>query len=142
MSAIRSTVIFGCSLLGAGAIAMAVPATSNAACLLGIPGVVCTNGVLNTPTSTGILNEAPIATLAGSKTLLDNPTGIALDSQGNMYVANELHVPVAQDKSFDRGRLTVYPAGSSGNIAPLAFLSTNPESTVNPPISSTGPGGS
>jgi sugar lactone lactonase YvrE len=74
-------------------------------------------------TSTGILNEAPIATVAGSKTLLDNPTGIALDSQGKMYVANDLHVPVKQDKSFDRGRLTVYPAGSSGNIAPIATIS-------------------
>jgi hypothetical protein len=56
MSAIRSTVIFGCSLLGAGAIAMAVPATSNAACLLGIQSLVCNNGVLSSPGSTGIGN--------------------------------------------------------------------------------------
>src|SRR5208282_1582489 len=39
-------------------------------------------------TSTGILNEAPIAAIAGSKTLLDNPTGIALDSRGEIYVTN------------------------------------------------------
>jgi sugar lactone lactonase YvrE len=73
-------------------------------------------------TSTGILNQAPIAAIAGSKSQLDNPTGIALDAQGNMYVANELHFDVKQDERFDRGRLTVYPAGSSGNIAPSAII--------------------
>ena len=50
MSAFRSTVIFGCSLLGAGAVAMAVPATSNAACLLGISGLICNDGILNSST--------------------------------------------------------------------------------------------
>jgi PPE-repeat protein len=51
MQAIRSTVIFGCSLLGAGAIAMAVPAISSADnCLLGIKGLVCTSGILNSNT--------------------------------------------------------------------------------------------
>jgi PPE-repeat protein len=57
MPVICSTVIFGCSLLGAGAIAMAVPATSNAACLLGIQGLVCTNGILNSGPSVGIGNS-------------------------------------------------------------------------------------
>ena len=47
MPFIRSTVIFGCSLMGAGAIAMAVPATSNAACLLGIQDLVCNDGILD-----------------------------------------------------------------------------------------------
>jgi len=66
MSFIRSTVILGCSLLGAGAVAMAVPATSNAACLLGISSLVCNNGVLRTPTSTGILNLGPHNTGIGN----------------------------------------------------------------------------
>ncbi|MDT7763585.1 MAG: hypothetical protein QOC63_3005 [Mycobacterium sp.] len=66
MSAFRSTVIFGCSLLGAGAIAMAVPATSNAACLLGISGTVCNNGILSSPGSTGILNLGPLNTGIGN----------------------------------------------------------------------------
>ena len=66
MSFIRSTVILGCSLLGAGAVAMAVPATSNAACLLGISSLVCNNGVLSTPTSTGILNLGPHNTGIGN----------------------------------------------------------------------------
>jgi hypothetical protein len=39
--------------------------------------------------SIGILNEAPIADIAGSKTLLDDPIGIAIDSQNNIYVAND-----------------------------------------------------
>jgi sugar lactone lactonase YvrE len=72
--------------------------------------------------STGILDEAPISVVAGSNTLLDNPTGIALNSQGDIYVANELRVPVKYSESFDRGMLTVYRAGSSGNIAPIATI--------------------
>jgi PPE-repeat protein len=66
MSFIRSTVILGCSLLGASAVAMAVPATSNAACLLGISSLVCNNGVLSSPGSTGIINFGP-----GSKGILN-----------------------------------------------------------------------
>ena|ERR1700738_1516920 len=59
MALMRSTVILRCSLLGAGVIAMAVPATSNAACLLGISSLVCNNGVLSSPGSTCILNLGP-----------------------------------------------------------------------------------
>ena len=48
MPFIRSTVIFGCSLMGADAIAMAVPATSNAACLLGMnQDLVRNDGILD-----------------------------------------------------------------------------------------------
>lgn len=48
MPALRPFVIFGCSLAGAGAIALAVPATSSADnCLLGVQGLVCTSGILN-----------------------------------------------------------------------------------------------
>lgn len=50
MPSIRPFVIFGCSLMGAGAIALAIPATSNAACLLGIQGLVCHDGILNSST--------------------------------------------------------------------------------------------
>ena len=38
--------------------------------------------------STGLLNEAPIATISGSNTGLDFPQGIAVDSSGNIYVAD------------------------------------------------------
>ena len=73
-------------------------------------------------TNTGILNEAPITDIAGSKTRLDDPTGIALDSQGNIYVANILGGPVVPNTE-DSGTVTVYAAGSSGNIAPIATIS-------------------
>ncbi len=73
--------------------------------------------------STGILNEAPIAAIAGSKTRLDSPAGIALDSQGNIYVANDLGGPVVAGESYDKGTVTVYPAGSHGNVAPIATIS-------------------
>ncbi len=73
--------------------------------------------------STGILNEAPIAAIAGSKTRLDSPAGIALDSQGNIYVANDLGGPVVAGECYDKGTVTVYPAGSHGNVAPIATIS-------------------
>ncbi len=73
-------------------------------------------------TSTGIINEAPIAAIAGSKTRLDDPTGIALDSQGNIYVANIFGGPDVPNTE-DSGTVTVYAAGSTGNIAPIATIS-------------------
>lgn len=66
MPKFRSIVIVGCSLLGASTIAMANPASSNAACLLGLSSVVCNNGVLTTPGSTGILNLGPGNTGVGN----------------------------------------------------------------------------
>ncbi len=72
--------------------------------------------------STGILDEAPNASIAGSKTRLDSPVGIALDSQGEIYVANSLGGPNVPNTD-DKGRVTVYPAGSHGNVAPAATIS-------------------
>lgn len=66
MPKFRSIVIVGCSLLGASTIAMANPAASHADCLLGLSSVVCNNGVLSTPTSTGILNLGPFNTGIGN----------------------------------------------------------------------------
>lgn len=74
-------------------------------------------------TSAGILNEPPIATIAGSKTLLDAPTGIAVDDQGRIYAANELGGPRVRGAPSDRGRVSVYAAGSNGNVAPIATIS-------------------
>jgi sugar lactone lactonase YvrE len=73
--------------------------------------------------ATGVLNEASIGVIIGSKTRLDNPTAIALDSQGEIYVANALRVRVAPHAIYDVGRVTVYSAGSIGNVAPIAAIS-------------------
>jgi PPE-repeat protein len=86
MSVIRSTVILGCSLLGAGAIAIALPATSNAACLLGIKSLVCDNGILTSPGSAGILNFGPGSTGIGN--LGPGNTGLLNIGAANFGAAN------------------------------------------------------
>src|SRR5277367_719815 len=67
-------------------------------------------------TGTGILNEAPVATIGGSKTLIDDPAGVAVDSDGNLYVANAQGNPFAAKKNVEKGSVTVYRAGSDGNV--------------------------
>ncbi len=57
-------------------------------------------------------NLAPTDTITGSKTGLEYPAGIALDSSGNIYVADE-----------DAASVFVYSAGSTGNVAPTATIS-------------------
>ncbi len=61
-------------------------------------------------------NVKPMATIAGGKTALDFPFGIALDSGGNIYVAN------SSGGDNQRGSVTMYPAGSNGNVAPTATI--------------------
>lgn len=62
---------------------------------------------------TGTLDEAPLATIAGSNTGLDAPTGIAVDASGKIYVVNN-----------GSGTVTIYPANPSGtlNETPLATI--------------------
>ena len=94
--------------------------------------------VLNTPTypkgvitvypplasATGIINEAPIAIIAGAKTQLDHePSAIALDTHGKIYVATELGGPRVRHERYDRGQLNIFAAGSNGNVAPIAIVS-------------------
>jgi sugar lactone lactonase YvrE len=59
-------------------------------------------------------NQAPVGTIVGNKTGLAAPTGIALDSAGNIYVANTFTV-------------TVYPPNPIGtlNEAPTATIDVN-----------------
>lgn len=53
-------------------------------------------------------NVAPVSTIAGSKTKLDVPFGLALDTANNIYVPN-----------YNSNALTVYAAGATGNVAPI-----------------------
>jgi hypothetical protein len=61
-------------------------------------------------------STSPIVTIEGEHTLLDGPTAIAFDSAGNMYVANAGKGGGAQYS------ITKYPAGSSGDAAPVAEI--------------------
>jgi hypothetical protein len=62
-------------------------------------------------------NVAPIATISGNNTGLNDPQGIALDSSGNIYVVNRGNGNVSS--------ITVYAAGSNGNVAPIETISGN-----------------
>jgi hypothetical protein len=63
-------------------------------------------------------NVAPMATISGPLTQLKQPSGVAVDSIGNIYVANDVS---ADGKHL--GSITVYPPGSNGNVAPAMRLS-------------------
>ncbi len=69
-------------------------------------------------------NATPVATIAGTSTSdntgFNSPNGIALDSTGNIYVANTYGGPDGA------GSITIYPPGSNGNVTPLATISDNP----------------
>jgi hypothetical protein len=56
-------------------------------------------------------NSAPIRTISGSRTRLNDPVGIALGAGGNMYVANA-----------GSNRVTVYGPGANGNAAPIRSI--------------------
>jgi hypothetical protein len=62
-------------------------------------------------------NATPAATITGTSTGLANPTGIALDTSGNIYVSN------ADSALGGTDSITVYPAGSNGNATPSATIS-------------------
>lgn len=65
-------------------------------------------------------NVAPSAMMAGDKTGLSSPTGIAFDSSGRLYVANSNGGPDSN------GSITIYLAAINGNAAPVATISDNP----------------
>ena len=80
--------------------------------------------------SIGTLNEAPSATIAGAKTKLDSPQGIALDSSGNIYVTN------IAGGSSNTGTVTIYsPQGSkTGTLdePPIATIAGADTGLYNP----------
>src|ERR1700741_1068980 len=100
MPTIRPFVILGCSLLSAGAIAMAVPATSSAACLLGIKGLACNNGILNSNTlgpqvgigNSGGFNGGILNSGLGNVRILNNRAangGVLNGGTANLGIGNQ-----------------------------------------------------
>jgi hypothetical protein len=74
---------------------------------------------------------APIAVISGSRTDLQLPQGIAIDSDGKIYVANDgnLEDPAPDADRYDQrpradpaDSITVYAPGSSGDVAPIARI--------------------
>jgi Beta-propeller repeat len=61
-------------------------------------------------------NAPPTGTLAGSNTMIDDPTGVALDSAGNIYVSNLSLIDATSS-------ILVFSAGSTGNVAPIRVIS-------------------
>ena len=82
--------------------------------------------------NTGILNEAPVVDIAGSNTLLDFPVGIAVDARGDVCVANAVGGPIGPGDTYAPGVITVYSAGSNGNVAPTATISGAATGLANP----------
>lgn len=85
---------------------------------------VANNGVLGSePASVTIYragdngDAAPIARISGPRTRLEAPEGLALDSHGSIYVANESDSPKKPDT------ITVYSPGSNGDAAPVRVIS-------------------
>ncbi len=65
------------------------------------------------PESNG--NVAPTSTIGSANTDMVYPYGVAVDASGNIYVTDF--------EGADGGAVTIYPAGSGGNIAPSATIS-------------------
>lgn len=60
-------------------------------------------------------DATPVREIVGTKTGLGTVWGVALDADRNIYVAN-------YSGSNTSGDLTIYPAGSHGNVAPSATI--------------------
>ena len=81
--------------------------------------------------STGTLNEAPTATIAGASignnnTGLSFPSSIALDSAANIYVTNDGSLNGGADS------ITIYSAGSKGNVTPSSTITGSNTGLANP----------
>jgi hypothetical protein len=60
-------------------------------------------------------SASPIGEIQGSQTGLNSPFGVALDKRGNIYVTNT-------DDGTGNGSVTVYAAGSTGNVVPIQTI--------------------
>lgn len=71
--------------------------------------------IIYAPSASGA--DAPTAKIQGSNTGLNSPTGVALDTSGNIYVTNK-----GDSASEGNDSVTVYAAGSTGNVAPMRTI--------------------
>jgi sugar lactone lactonase YvrE len=110
-------------------IGIALDAANKIYVLNGSAGSVTTYAPLDA--GIGVLNETPLATIAGSKTQLLRPADIAVTGGGEIYVANQLGGP-GKPRSYAPGVVTVYSAGSNGNVAPTARISGLATALVDP----------
>jgi 6-phosphogluconolactonase (cycloisomerase 2 family) len=67
------------------------------------------------PSASG--KASPIASIQGSQTGLNDPQGVALDTSANIYITNK-----GDDASTGNDSVTVYAAGSTGNVAPTQTI--------------------
>jgi hypothetical protein len=78
-------------------------------------------------------NVSPTATIAGSKTALYGPQGIAIDPvNGEIYVSNE---PTGSDPatvSSEEGSISIYARGSKGNVSPVGIIHASATQLGNP----------
>jgi 6-phosphogluconolactonase (cycloisomerase 2 family) len=65
-------------------------------------------------------NVAPIRTIEGSQTGLNQPNAVALSASGNIFVTN-----------YNADSVTVYAAGANGNVAPIRAIS-GPNTELSP----------
>jgi tripartite motif-containing protein 71 len=79
-----------------------------------VPSVFVYPRLAMLPGQTNYPNVTPLATIYGSNTGLSYPEGIALDSSNDIYVADN-----------NANSVFVYSAGSTGNVAPIATISTS-----------------
>ncbi len=84
--------------------------------------------------STG--NVSPFATITGSNTGLIDPFGIALDSSGDIYVADDGNIA---DGGTIAPSVFVYSKGSNGNVAPTRTISGAPTELSEPEFIAIGP---
>jgi 6-phosphogluconolactonase (cycloisomerase 2 family) len=75
-------------------------------------------------------NVSPVLTLAGSNTMIDEPTGVSFDGAGRTFVTNE-----------GSNSITIYPVGASGNTAPTAAISGSNTGLNSPEVAIFSPSG-
>jgi hypothetical protein len=79
-------------------------------------GATATPSPTTSPTATPV-NIAPIATISGVSSGIGQPTGIALDTSGKIYVADQASTVCTPACPA----ILIFPAGSNGSVTPTAI---------------------